>query len=116
MGRALHVKRNDQVVVISGDHKGKRGRILKVVPDSGKVIVEGVNYVWKHVKPSQKSPRGGRLQIEAPLDASNVMLICSNRNCSAYEKAVRTKSARLPDGTKVRGCAKCGSEIAGRAE
>lgn len=68
------VKKGDYVEVISGNHRGEKGKILKVMPKKHKVIVEGVNYIFRHVKKSQKNPQGGRIQKEAPLHISNVKL------------------------------------------
>lgn len=116
MGKALHVCKNDIVQVIAGDHAGKRGRVLRAMPKTGMVLVEGVNYVWKHVRPSDKHRRGGRIQIEAPVDASNVLLVCQNKDCPRYDQGVRTKVVVLEDGTKARGCAKCGAVVPRSAE
>jgi large subunit ribosomal protein L24 len=63
------------VEVIAGDYRGVRGRVLRVDPQTGRVTVEGVNRVYKHVRPSRRTPQGGRLQVERPIDASNVMRI-----------------------------------------
>ncbi len=82
------------------------------MPPEGKVIVEGANLVWKHVKPSREHPRGGRIQREAPITASNVMLLCENRECARYDRPVRTRKVVDPDGTKVRACVRCGKLIA----
>jgi large subunit ribosomal protein L24 len=71
----LHVKTGDTVKVIAGDDKGKTGRIVSVKTDAKKVLVEGVNMVTKHSKPSAKSPNGGITKMEAPIHASNVMLV-----------------------------------------
>lgn len=71
----LHVKTGDTVKVIAGNEKGKTGRIVSVKTESNKVIVEGLNMVTKHIKPSAKSPNGGIQQQEAPIHASNVMLV-----------------------------------------
>jgi len=111
MNRKLHVRRNDVVEVITGDYKGARGRILQAMPREGKVVVEGVNMVWKHIRPSRQHPRGGRIERETPLNASNVMLLCQNRECARYDKAVRTRTAAAADGTKNRVCVKCGKPI-----
>ena len=62
----MNVKKNDNVIVISGDDAGKRGKVLRTMPSKGKVLVEGVNYIWRHVRRSQKTPAGGRVQKEAP--------------------------------------------------
>src|SRR5436305_14094267 len=91
----MHIRANDIVEVITGDDKGKRGKVLRVNRAKGKLIVEGVNKVWKHLKPSRKNPQGGRLSKEMPLDASNVMLIDPQSN-----KPTRVGVRYLPDGTK----------------
>ncbi len=70
---ARHIKRGDQVVVISGADKGKTGKVLRVIPDRNRVVVEGINRVWKHVRPSQRTPQGGRIQKDAPIHMSNVL-------------------------------------------
>ena len=72
---ARHVKTGDQVMVISGADKGKTGRVLRVLVDKDRVVVEGINRVWKHVRPSQRNPQGGRIQKDAPIHISNVMPI-----------------------------------------
>lgn len=70
---ARHIKAGDTVMVISGAEKGKTGKVLKVLVDDNKVVVEGLNRVWKHVKPSQRNPQGGRIQKENPLAIGKVM-------------------------------------------
>jgi large subunit ribosomal protein L24 len=74
------LKKNDRVKVISGNHKGKEGKILKIYPSQSKVIVEGVNIIKKHAKPNQKNPQGGITQKEAPINISNVLLIDPKSN------------------------------------
>lgn len=69
---ARHIKAGDTVMILSGNEKGKTGKVLKVLTKSDKVIVEGLNRVWKHVRPSQQSPKGGRIQKEAALAISKV--------------------------------------------
>ena len=71
----LKIKREDEVIVIAGKDKGKRGKVLKVNLGTGRVTVQGVNMVYKHLRKSQKHPQGGRIQLESGLDISNVMLI-----------------------------------------
>ena len=71
----MHVKKGDTVVVLTGTTRGKTGRVLKVLPEKNKVIVEGVNFVTRHTKPTQTNPQGGRLEKEAPMHASNVKVI-----------------------------------------
>ena len=70
---ARHIKSGDTVVVISGADKGKTGRVLRIIGDKNRVVVEGINRVWKHVRPNQRNPQGGRIQKDAPIHISNVM-------------------------------------------
>jgi large subunit ribosomal protein L24 len=107
----LHVRRNDMVEVITGEYKGVRGQILRAMPKEGRVLVEDVNLVWKHVKPSRDNPQGGRSRREAPINASNVMLLCQNRECEKHDQPVRTRTKVEPDGSKDRVCVKCGHPI-----
>jgi len=106
MARKMHVKKGDRVLVLSGKDKGKRGKVLEVLPAEGKVIVERVNVVKKHQRPTQKVMQGGIVDIEAPFHASKVMVICSK--CS---QPTRTGRRRLEDGTRVRVCKKCGEVL-----
>ena len=101
----VHVKAEDTVIVISGDDKGKKGKVLQVSPKEGKVIVEGVNLVKKHVKPRPPQEADGSVDAEAPMYASKVQLYCSK--CG---KA--TRAAHKMDGDKkIRVCAKCGAAL-----
>jgi len=102
----VHVRKGDLVEVISGKYRGKRGKVLRVFPGEGRVIVEGVNVVKRHVRPSQKFPRGGIVEQEAPIYAAKVMLVCAK--CG---QRTRVGKAFLEDGTKVRICKKCGEQI-----
>ena len=70
---AKHIRKDDVVEVISGDHKGERGKVLRVDWSRDLVVVEGVNMVYRHVRPSRQNPQGGRLQKEAPIHLSNVL-------------------------------------------
>ena len=70
---ATRIKNGDVVMVITGADKGKTGRVLKILGEKNKVVVEGINRVWKHVRPSQRYPQGGRIQKDAPIHISNVM-------------------------------------------
>jgi large subunit ribosomal protein L24 len=97
------VRKNDNVVVISGRDKGKRGRVLRVIPEKTRVIVEGVNFIKRHTRPNpQKNVKGGIVEREAPVHASNVQIVCPE--CG---KATRTGHRKLDDGTRVRVCRKC---------
>jgi len=71
----VHVKKDDTVVIITGKEKGKQGKVKKVLPKTGRVVVEGANMVKKHTKPSAKSMQGGIIEMEAPIHHSNVMLL-----------------------------------------
>ncbi|MFH1880486.1 MAG: 50S ribosomal protein L24 [Bacillota bacterium] len=112
----VHVKKNDQVVVISGPEaiKGKQGKVLTVVPQDNKVIVEGVAYVSKHQKSRRQGQPGGIYQKERALDASNVMLVCPKcgKATRIAHKPVETETDK---GTKklknVRVCKRCGAQI-----
>ncbi|MCA9100566.1 MAG: 50S ribosomal protein L24 [Planctomycetales bacterium] len=99
----MHIRVDDMVEVLTGDDSGSRGRVLKVDRAAGKVIVEGFNRVYKHVRRSQRNPQGGRLSKEMPIQLSNVQLVC--RECG---KATRTGARYLADGSKERYCKKCG--------
>lgn len=70
---ACHIRKDDEVEVIAGDHKGQRGKVLKVDTKKGLVLVQGINMVYRHVRPSRRNPQGGRLQKEAPIHISNVL-------------------------------------------
>ena len=102
MYKKLNVKKDDQVVVISGKDKGKKGKVLVADPKNGKVIVEGINMATKHKKPRSQTQTGGIIKQECPIYAAKVMLICPK--CHA-----RTKTGKkiLDDGSRVRYCKKC---------
>ena len=70
---ALHIRKNDIVQVITGDHRGARGKVLRIDRDRAMVVVEGVNMVYRHVRPTRRNPQGGRIQKEAPIHISNVL-------------------------------------------
>jgi large subunit ribosomal protein L24 len=97
------IRKNDNVVVIGGKDRGKKGRVLKVLPDRNRVIVEGVNFINRHTKPNPgRNVKGGIVKREASLHASNVQLVCPE--CGA---ATRIGHRLLGDGRKVRICRKC---------
>src|SRR5437867_819844 len=101
--RARTVKRNDTVLVLAGKSKGRTGRVLRVFPSEGRAIVEGVNFVRKHTRANpQKNIKGGVLERESPIDASNLMVVCGE--CG---KATRVGHRALDDGKKVRTCRRC---------
>jgi large subunit ribosomal protein L24 len=98
----MHVRKNDIVIALPGDDRGKKGRVLVASPSEGKVVVEGINYIWRHVRRSKKAPAGGRLQKEAPLDASKVALFCPRCN-----RGVRIAHKETEKGDKIRVCVRC---------
>ena len=90
---ACHVKKGDTVEVISGDHKGEQGKILKVLPDSSRVLVEGINMVYRHMRPSRRYPQGGRIQKEAPIHISNVLPVDPKTGKGSRVKFETTRDA-----------------------
>lgn len=104
--RKLHIKKGDKIVVTSGQYKSNEVReVLKVDAETGRVIVQGVNLRWKHQKRSQQNPKGGRLQLEQPIDASKVLLFSEKLG-----KGTRTKST-VVDGKKHRVGVRCGTQF-----
>ncbi|MFO0815476.1 MAG: 50S ribosomal protein L24 [Gemmatales bacterium] len=106
----MNIRKNDQVVIRTGDDN-TRGttkvlRVLRVLPKTNKVVVEGANQAIKHVKPNRRNRQGGRLSKDMPISASNVMLYCAD--CKG---GVRVGAKIKPDGTKVRVCKKCNGEL-----
>jgi len=99
----FHVKKNDLVMVVSGKEKGKSCRILRVLPEKKKVIIEKINFIKQHARAHGKQRQGGILEKEAPLHLSNVMLLCEKCN-----KPVRIGHRIVESSTKARYCRKCG--------
>jgi len=98
----MHVRKGDQVVVIAGKEKGKRGRVLRLLTGKGRVVVERVNMVKRATKPTQRNPRGGILEKEGSLELSNISLWCTK--CGA----ARRHRVDAPEGQKKRRvCVKC---------
>ena len=102
----LHVKKDDNVIVISGKDKGKKGRVIAAYPRENRVLVEGVNLVKKHTRPNANNPQGGIIEQEAPIHASNVMHVDPKSG-----KATRIGYKVLDNGKKVRIAKKSGQEI-----
>jgi len=103
---AVNVKTDDEVIVVSGDDKGKRGKIIAVSPKEGKIIVDGVNVVSKHVKPRRQGQPGGIIKAPGAIYACKVMPYCSK--CG---RGVRIKHKKTDGQKSVRICAKCGEEL-----
>lgn len=102
----MHIRVNDTVEVITGDDSGMKAKVLKVDRAKGKLIVEGANRVYKHMRRSQRNPQGGRLSKEMPIQLSNVKLVCPS--CG---KSTRTGARFLDDGSKERYCKACNAGI-----
>ena len=102
----MNIKKGDTVLVITGKDTGRKGKVLKVIPKDKRLVVEGVNKAKKHQRPSRAIPQGGILQIEAPLNVSNVMLLCTKCN-----KPTRIAKKFLDNGSKVRVCKNCGEVV-----
>jgi len=102
----MFIRKDDTVEVIAGDDKDTRGKVLRVMRAQNKLVVEGVNRVYRHLKPSRKNPQGGRLSKEMPVDASNVALIDPTTN-----KPTRVGVRYLDDGSKELYAKKSGSRI-----
>ena len=101
-----HFRRNDQVIMIAGDDKGKSGRILKVVRGSGRLIVEKINFVKRHTKPRGQSRQGGILEKEAAVNPTNAMHLCPK-----CQVGVRVTMKATSDGERERYCKRCGETI-----
>ncbi len=101
----MRICKGDIVEVITGNDLGKRGRVLSVLPSDSKAVVEGVNSVYKHMRPSRNDPQGGRIQREAPIHISNLLPVCNKCN-----HGVRVNSKNI-DGLKTRVCLNCGGNL-----
>ena len=99
----MHVHREDTVVVLAGKDRGKKGRVLKIINKTEKVLVEKINMVKRHTRPSQELPQGGIVEKEAAIHVSNLQVVCSK--CG---KATRVSHKILSSGKKTRVCKKCG--------
>ncbi|TEU06684.1 MAG: 50S ribosomal protein L24 [Candidatus Aminicenantes bacterium] len=103
----ISLRKNDVVIVVNGKDKGKTGKILKVIPEKNRAVVEKVNFVKEFIRPDRsKNIQGGIMEREAPIQVSNLMLFCSE--CS---QGVRTRKMTLKDGSKIRVCSKCETNL-----
>lgn len=100
------IRKNDAVMVIAGKEKGKKGRVLTVYPEKGRVIVEKLNIIKRHQKPTQKQKQGGIVEKEGSIHISNVMLLCGR-----CDKTTRVSYSILEGGKKIRVCKRCGEAI-----
>lgn len=103
----MTIRKGDNVEVISGKDKGKRGKVIRSVPEKNRVVVEGINKIKKASRPTQRNPQsGGIIEMEAPIHVSNVMVVCGS--CG---KATRIGGERDEEGKNARTCRKCGASI-----
>jgi len=111
----MHIKKDDIVAIISGNDRGKQGRVLKVYPDRNKIIVEGINFIKRHTRPNQKLPQGGIIEREAPIDASNAMVVCPkcNKLSKTGMKIIRDEAKNKT--SRVRYCKQCSEMLVKKA-
>ncbi|MGH7772818.1 MAG: 50S ribosomal protein L24 [Candidatus Binatia bacterium] len=102
----MNIRKNDSVMVIAGKERGKTGKVLRIVPEKGVAIIERVNLVKRHTRARGAQQPGGILEKEAPIQASNLMVMCDKCNAP-----VRVGRKVLPDGGKVRVCRRCGDPL-----
>jgi large subunit ribosomal protein L24 len=105
----MHIRRGDTVIVLSGKDRGLRGKVTRALPRDNRAVVEGVNKVKRHQKPSLQNPQGGIITREAPVHASNLMLVCPH-----CHKPTRTGHKLDDRGERVRFCKRCGAAIEAR--
>jgi large subunit ribosomal protein L24 len=99
----MHLRRNDQVLVISGRDRGKRGKVLRLIPSRGRAIVERINMIKRHTRPNpSQNIKGGIVEREASIDVSNLMVVCNE-----CDRPTRARHKNLTDGRKVRICHHC---------
>jgi large subunit ribosomal protein L24 len=103
---AAHVRRGDTVAVIAGKERGKRGKVLRVIRESGRVVIEHLNMIKRHQRPTPKLRQGGIIEREGPLAVSNVLLVCGR-----CDRPVRMGVKIFADGRKVRVCKRCGEAL-----
>ncbi|OLC15240.1 MAG: 50S ribosomal protein L24 [Candidatus Rokubacteria bacterium 13_1_40CM_69_27] len=101
-----HIRRGDTVAIIAGRERGKRGKVLRVLPEKSRVLVEKVNMVKRHQRPTQRLRQGGIIEREGPLALANVLLVCGR-----CDRPVRTGINVLADGRKIRVCKRCGEPM-----
>jgi large subunit ribosomal protein L24 len=102
----MSIRKDDTVAIIAGDDAGRTGRVLRLLHDKNRIVVEGINRVYRHVSPSRRNPQGGRLTKEMPVDISNVQLYCPN-----CRHGVRVGRRYAADGHKERYCKKCSNSL-----
>ena len=108
--KTLHIKKDDTVIVISGNSKGTIGKVIATSPEEGKVIVAGAHVVSKHTKARRQGETSSIVKTEGAIYASKVQLVCTNAKCEKHNKGVRAR-VQMNGDKKVRVCPKCGAEI-----
>ena len=103
MRQSIKVKKGDMVTVISGNEKGKRGKVIKIIPQKDRVLVEKINIIKRHTRAGDISRQGGIIEKEAPIHIAKVQVVCPK-----CDKQSRIRMEKLDDGKKVRACKKCG--------
>jgi large subunit ribosomal protein L24 len=103
----MKIRKNDNVTVISGNSRGKTGKVLKVYTETGRVIIEGVNIIKRHSRPSQKNPQGGIVQKEASIHASNVMVVCPKCGNPARMGGKQVRDSQTDRKVAMRICRSC---------
>ncbi len=102
----MNIKRGDKVLILSGNERGKSGKVLKVFPGTSRAIVEGLNFIKRHSRPSSKNQQGGIIEKEAPIHLSNLRLVCPGCGKASGVRRIRDAGSRL-----VRECRSCGEVI-----
>ncbi|MBL7179730.1 MAG: 50S ribosomal protein L24 [Pseudomonadota bacterium] len=106
INNTCHIKKDDKVKVVAGKDKGKIGKVLSIKRGKNRIVVENINIIKRHARPSAQNRQGGIIESEAPIHWSNVMLMCNK--CVT---PIRIKMKRLEDGKKIRICSKCGEIV-----
>ena len=111
----MHIRKNDQVIVLSGNYRGKKGQVLKVFPKTHRAIVEGLNLIKRHTRPSSNSPQGGIIEKEAAIHISNLMVVCPKCDQPTRIKHDSIKDENLGKNVRVRVCKKCNEMLIQKA-
>jgi large subunit ribosomal protein L24 len=104
----MNIRKNDNVLVIAGNDIGKQGKVLKVFPERGRIIIEGVNIIRRHQRPTQKSPQGGIVQKEGSINVTNVLIVCPKCNNATRVGRKRIHEADSSVSKFMRVCKNCG--------
>ena len=107
----MYIRKEDQVLVISGNHRGKKGKVLKIFPQKDRIVVEGINFIKRHTRPTQRNPQGGILEKEGPIHVSNVMLVCPKCNTPTRINFQVRASEGKASRNRARICKNCGEMI-----